>query len=100
MNNNAIYLTILAQAVRFALRAVAGYLAFIGITGEQQSQFVEVTVGVIVPLLLVGFAELWSYLQKRYAGILFKTALQSPASATPTEVKLEASEKTVAPVAY
>lgn len=95
-----IYYTILAQAVRLLLRAAAAYLTYIGITGEQQSEFVEVTVGIIVPILLVLLAEGWSYLQKRYFPVLLNTAIKSNAFDTIEDVKMRAAKKTNAPVIY
>ena len=79
--------------MRFCLRAGAGYLAYIGVSSDDQSQFIEVTVGVVVPLILVFVAEAWSFLQKRFMTRFAELSyLSNPAKTSIEEVKVKASE--------
>ena len=96
---NEIFYKILGQAVRFALRAVAGYLAYIGIGKDDQTTFVEVSAGVIAPIILVAIAEGWSWFQKRFQQGMTETALLSPSSTPMSEIKLETA-KTVTGTSY
>ena len=96
----SIYYTILAQLLRFLLRFAAGYLAYIGLSSDKQNEFVEVTVGIIAPILLILIAEGWSYLRSRYFPVLLETALNARPTQDIESVKMQAKGKSNAPVIY
>lgn len=95
-----IYYLVLAQAVRFGLRLLAGYLVFVGVAGEMQNELVETIITQLVPVILLAVIEGWSFLQKRYFPILFKTALQAEKTESVGFVKWMAKQKTRTPVVY
>lgn len=95
-----IYGKILGQAIRFVLRLVAGYLALVDVTAEDQGIFVEVTVQYVTPVLIYSLVELWSWLQKRFAAIREEKARTMKAFTSPLEVKQEAAAETSLPVSF
>lgn len=96
----SIYYLVLAQIVRFILRAGAVYLMGVGVAGEMQSELVETMITQIVPVILLLVAEGWSFLQKKYFPLLLKTALDAPPSESVGFVKWAAKQKTRTPVVY
>jgi hypothetical protein len=95
-----IYYLVLAQIFRFSLRIGAGYLAYVGIAGDMQNELVETMITQITPLILLSIAEGWSYLKNRYFPVLFETALRANSNDSVRYVKLQAKEKSNAPVIY
>jgi hypothetical protein len=95
-----IYYLVIAQIFRFGLRAVAAYLAYVGVAGDMQNELVETIVTQVTPAVLLLFAEGWSYFQKKYFPVLLETALEAPPSASVNVVKFAAKNKTRAPVIY
>lgn len=82
-----IYSKILGLVLRHLLTILAGYLAFVGVDKESNSELVSVTVNILVPVVLLAIATGWSFLQKRTQEYLFKYALHAPVGTTAEEVK-------------
>lgn len=95
-----IYYLVLAQILRHFFTALAGVLLTVGVTVEMQNELVETTVTIIVPILLLLLSQGWSFFQKRYLPLLFKTALQAPPTETVKFVRWMAKQKTRTPVVY
>lgn len=95
-----IYFLVLAQALRFGIRFLAAYLAYVGVTSDMQSELVEIIVTQVTPVILLVISEGWSYLQKRYFPELLKTAIEMHPQSSVDAVKIRAKNRSKAPVIY
>ena len=95
-----IYYLVLAQIVRFVLRAAAIYLGYVGVSGDMQNELVETMVTQVVPVLLLLITEGWSFLQKKYFPVLLNAALSARSGESVGFIKSVAKEKSRAPVIY
>ncbi len=83
----AIFHKLIGQILRYALTALAAYLAFVGVDSETYGEAVAVTVNIVTPIIIALAVQCWSFLQKRTQEYLFRYALAAPAGTTETEVK-------------
>lgn len=60
-----IYSQAIGQTLRYGLTILAAYLAVVGITENQQHELVETTINVLVPIIVAGIAQVWSFVNKR-----------------------------------
>jgi hypothetical protein len=95
-----IYYLVLAQVLRFGLRAAAAYLALADVTGDMQNELVEAIISKAVPIVLLAISEGWSFLQKKYLPTLLETARAAQPDASLELVKIRASLKSKAPFIY
>ncbi len=81
-----IYSKILGQIIRTLFRLAAGDAAFIGVDAETYGEFTAVSVGYIVPVIILALTEGYSILLKRTAAYRARYALAAPPRTTMAEV--------------
>lgn len=93
----AIYQKVIGQILRFVLNMIAAYLLFIGVDKDSKNEFVEVTVNVVTPLIIIGAVQFYAFLQKRTAEYRAHYALAAnPNTTTLAEVDALVAERTPA----
>ena len=85
-----IYGKVIGQVIRFLLRAAAVYLAFVDVTPSDQNMLVEVTVQIVMPVILAGFAEGWSWAVKRLDAEIKRRAVKAEAGTPIGVIETEA----------
>jgi len=95
-----VYKLVLGQILRHIFTGLAIYLAVFKVDETQQSELVETTINYVLPLILLGVGQLWSFLQKKYFPQLLESALQANPLASVEDVKRHAKQKTKTPVVY
>lgn len=79
-----IYTSVIGQILRHFLTGLAVLLAAYGVTADMQSELVETTITIVVPIAMAIVAQFWGYAAKRYLPDLLSAAYE----ADPNEVSL------------
>lgn len=96
-----IYSLAIGQIIRFALRALAIYLALGNVLpAEMQNTLIETIITDVTPVILVTVTEIWAWLQKKYFPKLLNTALSAQPDTKLETVKARAALSTKTPVIY
>lgn len=82
----AIYYKTVSQILRYVLTIGASYLLFVGVDKETNSEFVNVTVNILTPIVILGAVQIYSFLQKRTAEYRAYYALAAPPKTSMKEV--------------
>ncbi len=83
----SIYNKLIGQIIRYVLTIGAAYLVFVGVDKETYGEAVNVAVNILTPLVIIGFVQLWSFLQKRTAEYKAEYARRAPPNTTMAEVE-------------
>lgn len=83
----AIFSKIIGQILRHFFTIAAGYLIFVGVDKESNSELVDTTINLIVPLIILAAVQIYGVMQKRTQDYMFKYALHAPVGTTEEEVK-------------
>ncbi len=82
----AIFHKTISQVLRYFLTIGASYLLFVGVDKETNTEFVNVTVNILTPIVILGAVQIYSFLQKRTAEYRAYYALAAPPKTTMKEV--------------
>lgn len=79
-----IYASVAGQILRHFLTIAAGFLAAYGVVADMQSELVETTITIVVPVILAVVAQVWGYASKKHVPAIIQAAFE----ANPEDVSL------------